>query len=80
MATRLYLIRPTNDPGALGRLVEAKHPSQALRHVAANEFRIELPSSLEAARLGRLGVDIERADEAPNAVPEPSAPLSEPPL
>lgn len=66
MDTRLYLIRPKADPGALGRLVEAKHPSQALRHVASDTFTIDLPSALEAAALVKRGVAV----EDPSAKPE----------
>lgn len=71
MDSRLYLIRPKADPGALGRLVEAKHPSQALRHVASDTFSIELPSALEAAALVKKGVTVEDSSAKPDLPTDP---------
>jgi hypothetical protein len=69
MEKRLYLIRPKADPGSLGRLIEARHPSQALRHVARDAYEVSIPSAIKTAGLVKAGVPIENPD-APPELPE----------
>lgn len=56
--TRLYRVR--GGPNVV--LVEAKTPAQALRHVV-KDHKVDIPSSLEVAKLVADGVIPEKAGE-----------------
>lgn len=81
MDQRLYRVRLSGDPEDLGRLVSAKHPAQALRHVAEDTWTVDLPTALEAAALVAAGVKVEDANGEPaNASPQPEPDPNEPPF
>lgn len=57
MATRIYLVTPKSGPV---RLVEAVHPANALRHVAAQEYSVEVASQQDLVDLISAGKKVER--------------------
>ncbi len=83
MDTRLYHITPkpiegpeaAPAPDGKGRLIEAKHPSQALRHVAKEMLEVRVPTAVEAARLIRAGVKVEQINGADPDNPTPEIPF-----
>jgi hypothetical protein len=58
-ATRLYRVRGLQSVA----LVEATNPSQAIRHVAKGTFTVDVPTSIEVARIVASGVVPEKAGE-----------------
>lgn len=65
METRLYYVKSKEKPEDLGRLVEAKHPAQAFRHVGKDLIEVSLPTALEASKLVKAGVKVEDANGGP---------------
>lgn len=73
MQTRIYVVASTkrlSDSGV--RLVEASSQSQAVRHVAQDEYDVRVATPKDVGQLMSLGVKIESAnppkadaDEAP---------------
>jgi hypothetical protein len=59
--TRLYIIR--NKKTGEARIVEASTSSAALRHVAADVFRVEVGKSKEVALLMGEGVKPEQLNQ-----------------
>lgn len=64
MDTRLYYVK-RKDTVDKGRLVEASHPAQALRHVAKEILEVSVPTALEASKLIAEGVNPEDASAKP---------------
>jgi hypothetical protein len=50
--------------GETERLVDAPNQAAALRHVATSSISIAVATIADAARLGKAGVEIERAGDA----------------
>lgn len=61
MAEKKRLYRVRGGPSVV--LVEASTPAQALRHVSRETFTVDLPSSLEVAKLVASGITPEVAGE-----------------
>lgn len=59
--TRLYEVNDTK--AATTRLIEATNPAQAMRHIAASRFTVEVPNTLRVAELMQAGVKVEKAGE-----------------
>lgn len=60
METRIYVVSNTKNPKP-ARLVEATSQSQALRHVAQDEYFVEVASAKDVAHLITGGCAIESA-------------------
>lgn len=54
--TRIYSVA---DQAGKVRLVEASHPSHALRHVAEATFTVKIPAPRELVELTKKGVIVE---------------------
>lgn len=66
-SNRIYLV--TNNLTGNSVLVEAHHPSAAVKNVAADMFSVSLPTALQVAVLVRDGTPLYRAPaEQPEAV------------
>lgn len=64
--TRLYLVA---DKSGKSRLVEANHPSHALRHVAADTFTVKVATQRELVDLMRKQVPIETVKPEQSELP-----------
>lgn len=64
-ATRIYTVAPA--AGGPRRLVRATHPANALRHVAADSFTVQVTGQEELVELLGAGVPVEsiRAEQQP---------------
>lgn len=60
MQTRIYVVSNTKTPKP-ARLIEASSQSQAMRHVAQDEYCCEVASPKDVAHLMSTGVRIESA-------------------
>jgi hypothetical protein len=56
-ASRVYVVK---DGKNHARLVEATHPSNALRHVAEDVFEVAIPTQSELIALTKAGVEVEQ--------------------
>lgn len=56
-ATRIYAV--TDKAGAV-RLVEATHPSHALRHAASTQYTVTVATQQQLVDLVRAGAEVER--------------------
>lgn len=65
--TRIYIVKSrhesSTDPITRRRLVDSSHPAIALRHVAADQFTVEIASQADLVELITAGVKV----ETPNA-------------
>lgn len=55
--TRLYIV--TDKEGGAERLVDASHPSHAVKHVADQRFAVRVASGHDVARMVAAGVKVE---------------------
>ncbi len=56
-AQRIYLV--TNNKTGEQRLVRSSAPSQALSHVARQEYDVRIPTNDESYELGAKGIQVE---------------------
>ncbi len=65
MQTRIYRVLETlvSDMPPKARLVEASSPAQALRHVVAPRFKVDVPTTKDVAELMSGGAKVEQAGE-----------------
>lgn len=56
--TRLYIV--TDKEGGAERLIEATHPSHAVKYVADQMLTVRVASAHDAARLVGQGVSVEK--------------------
>lgn len=59
MATQPRVYSVTEKAGGKVRLIEASHPSHALRHVASDTFVVKVPTQRELIDLMKKQVPIE---------------------
>lgn len=59
MNQRIYVVK--HKPTGKVRMVEAYHPSAAMRHVVGQEFDVHVASTNEALELYEQGFRLERA-------------------
>lgn len=59
--TRIYTV--TNKATGARRLVDASHPSTAIRHVAASAFDVEVASAKDVATYMSSGIKVETVGE-----------------
>ena len=64
MSTRIYAVRNKDVFNVGVRLVEAATQAQALRHVAQNDYSIDIPNTKEVAELVSSGVRVESSGAA----------------
>lgn len=60
MKTRIYAV---TDAKGFVRMIEAANPSQAMRHVAEDTFRVSIAAALDVAQYMRHGRSVEFATE-----------------
>ncbi len=61
MSTRIYVVTPkVADGKAARRLVRASHPSNALRHVAADQYAVAVATHDDLEALLGEGTKVER--------------------
>ena len=64
MSTRIYAVRNKDVLNVGVRLVEAATQAQALRHVAQNDYSVDIPNTKEVAELVSSGVRVESSGAA----------------
>jgi hypothetical protein len=65
-AARIYSVAGKDGKA---RLIEATHPSHALRHVAADTFTVKVPTQRELVDLLRKGVNVEAVKHEQQELP-----------